>query len=162
MPHKSKDDFNAYVRAYRKRRRVSDETWAEKRRSENRAYCEKRRQADPDYRERNRQRSAAWYARNQHRSMRRGAQQRGIVWALPDELALDLITDNCFYCGCSPETVHGIDRVDNTKGYLENNVVTACKFCNTAKLNRTLPEYLAWLKRASTHIERTNVASICV
>lgn len=162
MPHKSREAFNAYVRAYRKRRRVSDESWAEKRRAENRAYCSQRRKDDPDYRERNRQRSADWYAHNQHKSMKRGAAQRGIAWDLPDALALDLITDNCFYCGSEPDTVHGIDRVDNARGYVEGNVVTACKFCNTAKLNRTLPDYLVWLKRTAEHIERTNVASLCV
>lgn len=36
----------------------------------------------------------------------------------------------------------GIDRVDSAKGYVPGNVVPCCKFCNYAKMNRTLDEFL--------------------
>lgn len=55
-----------------------------------------------------------------------------------------IINESCYYCGTSPEIKkwgrlsfigNGIDRVDNNKGYLVDNIVSCCTFCNTAKLN---------------------------
>ncbi len=64
------------------------------------------------------------------------ARRRGLAWALEDEHALDLlITDHCFYCGAPP--TNGIDRVNNLKGYVEDNVVSCCRMCNNAKLDST-------------------------
>lgn len=40
----------------------------------------------------------------------------------------------CHYCDSPIETV-GLDRVDNSKGYVLGNVVSCCKFCNFAKRN---------------------------
>ena len=36
----------------------------------------------------------------------------------------------------------GIDRIDSNLGYLENNVVPCCKFCNFMKLNLTTEDFL--------------------
>ena len=37
----------------------------------------------------------------------------------------------CEYCGCRTEL--GADRIDNTKGHTKDNVVCACRRCNTAR-----------------------------
>ncbi len=70
-----------------------------------------------------------------------------------------LVSASCSYCGDAPSSVlkkagarygivyNGLDRVDNDRGYVLDNVVTACKFCNFAKSQWTLDEFLAWLKR---------------
>lgn len=80
------------------------------------------------------------------RATKAGAKRRGLDYLLPDALAEDLMTDACFYCG-NAEEVNGIDRVDNFKGYLEDNVVTACKWCNRAKHVRTRAEFETWAHR---------------
>ena len=41
----------------------------------------------------------------------------------------------------------GIDRVNNNIGYVLNNCVSCCKFCNSAKLDRTLIEFRDWIKK---------------
>jgi hypothetical protein len=69
------------------------------------------------------------------------AKKRGRVWALPDGLALDLLTDTCYYCGDSPSPLNGIDRVNSALGYLEDNVVAACAFCNRMKLDLPQDEF---------------------
>jgi len=40
----------------------------------------------------------------------------------------------CYYCNHDlEETGIGLDRIDNDKGYLENNVVPCCWICNKIK-----------------------------
>jgi len=42
---------------------------------------------------------------------------------------------------------NGIDRIDNLKGYLKNNIVPCCKFCNTAKSSMSQTEFKEWINR---------------
>lgn len=79
-----------------------------------------------------------------------------------------LALDKCFYCGLeSSKTLHdrtnetkkgkllsdtivkcnGVDRFDSNLGYLEGNVCSCCKRCNTAKSTMGLSEFLAYIKR---------------
>lgn len=50
----------------------------------------------------------------------------------------------CTYCGRPPPASrrHGIDRVDNSKGYVLDNCVAACGDCNIAKLTQTAAEFV--------------------
>jgi len=73
-----------------------------------------------------------------------------------------LIKQPCYYCGekhsnlihdwsyygsrkyVVSDTIlkfNGIDRIDNNKGYIEGNVVTCCKKCNSAKNSMTNLEF---------------------
>jgi len=53
---------------------------------------------------------------------------------LTKEQYFELIQKKCTYCNYYNENeINGIDRVDNTKGYLLENCVTACKHCNRIK-----------------------------
>jgi predicted Zn-ribbon and HTH transcriptional regulator len=58
---------------------------------------------------------------------------------------------NCSYCGDHIETV-GFDRVDNSKGYTEDNVVPCCEFCNELKLHRSKEDFIAKMKKILTHL----------
>ena len=42
---------------------------------------------------------------------------------------------------------NGIDRVDNSKGYTMDNVVSCCRICNVAKQKMTLQEYKDWVEK---------------
>jgi hypothetical protein len=54
-----------------------------------------------------------------------------------------LISKGCEYCGVSPEeTKMSLDRVDNAKGHLRDNVVPSCTNCNLTRGN--MP-YEAWI-----------------
>ena len=85
------------------------------------------------------------------------ARRRNLEFSLPRALFDDLVTDNCFYCGAAPEPVNGIDRVDNARGYVEDNVVTACRWCNRAKDVRSRSEFEAWIQRAAGNLRRIHV-----
>lgn len=73
---------------------------------------------------------------------------------LPRALFDDLVTDSCFYCGAAAAPVNGIDRVDNSRHYVPDNVVTACKICNRAKHTMTREEFEAWAIRIGRHLAR--------
>ena len=75
---------------------------------------------------------------------RGGAKSRGLPFDLPRELFDDMVTDNCFYCHVEPDPVHGLDRVDNNRGYTTDNVVTCCYWCNVSKRARSQDEFESW------------------
>ena len=103
-------------------------------------------------------------------SMQRSGTSRKKEVALSKRYIKFLHQKPCFYCGVLPHTVqrvchidshgtyiyNGIDRVDNTKGYIEGNVVTCCGACNYAKGSRSIVDFLAWIKQILKHNIREN------
>lgn len=85
------------------------------------------------------------------------ADKRNIEFKLSIEEFAKLTKGNCYYCGAEPSQIkeqkstayiyNGIDRVDNTKGYVLDNCVPCCKMCNYAKSNMTMEEFLIWINR---------------
>jgi 5-methylcytosine-specific restriction endonuclease McrA len=63
---------------------------------------------------------------------RLSAKNRGIEFTLTFEQFLSFYQKPCYYCGDPIETVR-LDRVDNSKGYILNNVVSCCWECNKLK-----------------------------
>jgi hypothetical protein len=95
-----------------------------------------------------------------------GAKKRGLEFKLDrDSIFRILVIDRCVYCGVEPRqvttrkgdkfTYNGIDRVDNTKGYVPKNVVTCCTTCNKAKHTMSREEFLRWVKRVYNHSVRS-------
>jgi hypothetical protein len=82
------------------------------------------------------------------------AAQRGIEFNISMDQFLKLTSQNCFYCGAKPSNCssrkyrngefiyQGIDRVDNAKGYLIDNVVPCCKICNNWKGKMTVGDFI--------------------
>lgn len=76
---------------------------------------------------------------------KRQAKSREYSFNLSFELFKDMIQKKCYYCNSLPNNrqttsysspnfkYNGIDRMDNTIGYEEWNVVPCCKKCNRAK-----------------------------
>lgn len=88
------------------------------------------------------------------------ARRRGIPFELTREEFEGLISSSCFYCGDPPieravnsykvtMVCNGIDRVDNTKGYLSDNCVPACKTCNVAKAALGQQEFIDHCKKVA-------------
>ena len=68
------------------------------------------------------------------------SKERNISFQLTKKQFISFWQKNCHYCGSKIETI-GIDRVDNNKGYLIDNIVACCRTCNSIKNNRTLDEF---------------------
>lgn len=95
---------------------------------------------------------------------KRRAEQRGYAFDLSKDDFRALTQDTCYYCGVEPYktftngvsvyTYNGIDRIDNTKGYVKGNVRTACFACNQAKHTMTTQEFDKWVQRLIKHNTR--------
>jgi hypothetical protein len=84
----------------------------------------------------------------------KGAKKRGIHFALSKTLFESLIVKPCFYCEYKKEDeVNGIDRVDNQKGYIEENVVPCCETCNFLKGSQHPQEFID--KMQAIHMYQT-------
>lgn len=89
------------------------------------------------------------------------AKDRKYEWTLTKEEFKKLTKQNCHYCGIHPYQIikafskttkkewvdtnvyiyNGVDRTDNTKGYILENCVPCCKPCNQAKSNYTYENF---------------------
>lgn len=94
--------------------------------------------------------------RSMYGTYRSGAKRRGLSFALSFAEFADLTSRRCTYCGAEPEVrikdgatyhVNGIDRQDNLKGYTKCNSVTACRRCNSAKMDGSLEDFYQWVQR---------------
>jgi hypothetical protein len=86
-----------------------------------------------------------------YRSYMKSAKDRGYSFSLSKERFREETKKDCFYCGDPPSTVwknnpgcngvytyNGIDRIDNSIGYQDGNIVSCCVTCNRAKSTSTL------------------------
>lgn len=91
--------------------------------------------------------------------MKKNAKKRDLAWELSKEEAVSLMLSNCHYCGSPPSNLrkseygsgdfsyNGIDRKDNSVGYISENVVPSCFNCNRAKATMSVGEFLSWIDR---------------
>lgn len=90
-----------------------------------------------------------------------------------------LVSSDCGYCGESPKEVlartgnfygnnhkfvdsglraHGIDRVDNSIGYVVGNCVSCCERCNRSKLTMTVDEFRDMISKQYNHFVNPEVS----
>jgi hypothetical protein len=87
-----------------------------------------------------------------------------------------LSLSNCFYCNVEPKNTqpdvryetrfgkkekiivtdfilkyNGIDRIDSSKGYEFNNVVSCCKNCNSSKMELSITDFKNHIKKIYEH-----------
>ncbi len=88
---------------------------------------------------------------------RKMAKANGREFSLSMGEARELFISPCLYCGSPPSNVSntsdpafpfrysGIDRYDNSKGYVAGNVVSCCRICNIAKRDMSATEFINWI-----------------
>ena len=78
--------------------------------------------------------------------------RRGLKFNLTEKEFRKLTSANCNYCGATPRRIsksmasgtyiyNGIDRVDNSAGYILRNCVSCCAICNIAKRDLPIKEF---------------------
>lgn len=73
----------------------------------------------------------------------KGAIERNNLILLPYTLFTETVIQPCYYCGRFSETgFNGIDRYDNTKGYIVTNIKPCCTLCNMMKLDSPVDAFL--------------------
>lgn len=86
-------------------------------------------------------------SRNIYGAYRGNARRRKIPFNLSELEVFQLIEKECHYCGAEANPTNGIDRADNSRGYTQGNVVTACSICNYAKRDMTYAGFKAWVEK---------------
>ena len=97
------------------------------------------------------------------RHYKNNAKKRKLKFSLSLEEFKKIIFSSCEYCGSPPQqaifvsgqenrrdreiSYNGIDRIDNSIGYVVSNCVSCCHICNGAKSNHSVVEFQLWIKR---------------
>lgn len=94
----------------------------------------------------------------------RGAERRSLEFALSRSFLEELSQKNCYYCDSPPSNrvrqngasyyYSGIDRIDNDRGYLEDNVYPCCRNCNSLKGQLTLEQFVVHIKKLYLHVTK--------
>lgn len=77
-------------------------------------------------------------------ALREVAKRRGLENTLTVEEFLGLLeVGQCYWCeGAVPKTRAGLDRLDNSKGYVNGNCVRCCWSCNVMKAQMTAGQFI--------------------
>lgn len=87
--------------------------------------------------------------KNVYKMYVRSAKDRNINWELSRDKCYELFTNICYYCGekyIQNQRPLGIDRIDNSKGYISDNCVTCCTVCNMIKCDINEQYYKSKIK----------------
>jgi len=97
------------------------------------------------------------------RQYKSAAKARNYSFELTKEYFKKITKQNCCYCEAESRQIkqqktnyggyvyNGIDRVDNSIGYTEDNTVACCGVCNHAKKNMSKQDFLSWVERVYNH-----------
>lgn len=78
-----------------------------------------------------------------------GARRRGLGWNISKSDYEEIISRRCEYCdGVLNPYGSGLDRIDNSKGYVIGNVVPCCKKCNWNRCDNLTHEEMKIAMRA--------------
>lgn len=103
-------------------------------------------------------------ARQTYQVYQTRADKNGMPLELTFEDFKRLCEQNCYYCDKAPSNksiyrhtkefylYNGLDRVDNTKGYVLKNCVPCCDVCNKAKRDMTCIEFIQWIHAAHRNL----------
>lgn len=112
-------------------------------------------------------------------SCKNSALVRGHSFELTASQHREIINNPCFHCGELPQRFNpysvdkkrgsavsqirfdqawivknGVDRLDNTKGYTEDNCVAACQVCNYSRQDLTVADFLQHCRKIVAYSER--------
>jgi len=98
------------------------------------------------------------------RVYKRNAKTRRISFDLSEEEFTVLTKKNCYYCGEKPNNLYhpkgyngpymynGIDRVDNSVGYILDNCVPCCTICNKMKVKMNVNDFLGQIRKVNKYL----------
>ena len=106
-------------------------------------------------------------------NMKRNAKARHLDWILSDDETMKFMKQKCYYCGISPMPSkkkqyltnnfngdfpsNGLDRIDNKKGYIPNNIVTSCRKCNFMKQAMNVSKFKNQIERIYKYINKKGI-----
>ena len=82
--------------------------------------------------------------RRSYTNYRSRAKSKNLEFLLTFDDFKNIVFSACHWCGSAST---GIDRLNNTLGYIIENSLPACKECNYAKNDMTVDEWNSWINR---------------
>lgn len=108
-----------------------------------------------------------------YQQVKSNAKARGLKCSITKDDVKKFMSMNCHYCGALPSNIvstfagrfdperavnyNGIDRIDNSLGYILDNCVPCCKQCNWAKRDLTSEQFFTWIR--SVYLNTKNRAT---
>jgi hypothetical protein len=94
-------------------------------------------------------------AKGVYSSYKSRAVKRGYKFELTLSSFMRIVQSNCIYCDKTAESnnrsgkanFNGIDRINNKKGYISDNVAPCCSMCNYMKASYTVKEFIGHIKK---------------
>jgi hypothetical protein len=98
----------------------------------------------------------------------RDAKKRNLVFELDNNIFKIITQQNCYYCDNKPNQIiksinyngeyiyNGIDRLNNSLGYIVGNIVPCCGICNRAKRTMGEQEFYNWIEKVYSNLKETN------
>ena len=94
---------------------------------------------------------------------KRQAKDRKLEFEITYDFFMSIASLPCFYCGDNSKSNYkspkakndweevfrytGIDRIDSSRGYYNDNVQPCCKYCNRSKSDRTEKDFYEWIEK---------------
>lgn len=81
---------------------------------------------------------------------RSSARKKELEFVLTKEEYISITQQSCFYCGGWNDEKYkftGVDRIDNSIGYLLSNCIAACSKCNFMKRNMEIHDFLEHIRQ---------------
>lgn len=98
----------------------------------------------------------------------RQSKRRKVLFDLDINNFQKILEKNCIYCGRTGENKYntgekrykglenllfmGIDRIDSSIGYVENNIIPCCGICNKMKMRMNQQDFYSWIDHVYNHI----------
>ena len=85
------------------------------------------------------------------------AKERGLEWDIDPSQFMGIVLAPCLYCGNKASNhskgfaSNGIDRIDNSLGYVRGNVAPCCKTCNAMKSALSTEEFTSHIKKVASY-----------
>ncbi len=118
-------------------------------------YHKERYNNDPIYKERKKQQAREKYSNGKLKKIykysvyKRGAKVRKLLFLLTKKEFEHIISKCCVYCGDKDNI--GVDRVDNTIGYVLENCAPCCTMCNYMKTNNNKEVFIKQCKKIANN-----------
>ena len=85
--------------------------------------------------------------KEKYRKYKYRAKNKKIEFNLTFEEFKNIICCSCKYCGSVEKLT--IDRVINSIGYIKNNCVSCCLYCNSGKRNILYDDFIKWIEKVA-------------
>jgi hypothetical protein len=78
-------------------------------------------------------------------------EKRGYEFSLTKDQFEELTYSPCYLCGFKNSSGNGLDREDNEKGYIYNNVLSCCSTCNMMKAFYNKDNFIKQMKKITDY-----------